>query len=738
MSTFAAAASRVPSPRWPVPEERRTVTVLFVDIVGSTALVDRLDPEDVRAVQRAYFDTVAGVLRRWNGVVEKYVGDAVMALFGARESDGFDAYRAVRAGLEIQRALDRRPLPGAVVLQVRVGVATGEAVVELPAVRDGGHGVASGAVITTAARLQAYAPPGAVVCCPATQRATAGLVRQRQLTPVTVPGRTPALGIWQVVAPTGQPAPRHDGPLVGRRRELATARDRIIRAIREGNPQWVSVTGPSGSGRSRLLHELTRAVDVVDGAPVRWCVASCPPHPHESLAPVANLLRDLFALGPADPSSAVRERLAGALTGLLPPNRLATAVPALGRLLAAPDATAAAAAAWFHEVLLRLAARGPLVVGIDDLDRAVPAVDRFLHALFTAAAARALPLAVVTLHGTDRAEGLPVAAGRRCRVPLRPLAPVQTGRLLRQLLVRSGQPVNRVGRLLPLVGDTPGHAAAYVRSLADGEDPAAPPLPEALVRAVGAEVDRLDGTQRAALMAGASLPDGFTADAVERLLGWSPGQARPALAALLAADLLIALTKGRYTLATPALRRVAAGRLPRRLRVVFASRAAQRLGSEGPVPVVRDAGPAGSAPRWAAARSAAQSARPGRDGHPSTATFPVNPASAPRSDGTARRRDFRPAREDHPERPVGDRLSPVGRPGSTDLPASRPPAPTPREVRPGRWPDRADPPTPTPREVRTGRWPDQADPAAQEPHVHSGAAATSGDSPPVTAGTAAA
>ncbi|SIR71678.1 adenylate/guanylate cyclase domain-containing protein [Micromonospora avicenniae] len=716
MSMIAAAASRVPSPRWPVPEERRTLTVLFVDIVGSTALVDRLDPEDVRAVQRAYFDTVSGVLRRWNGVVEKYVGDAVMALFGARESDGFDAYRAVRAGLEIQRALDRRPLTGDVVLRVRVGVATGEAVVELPAVRDGGHGVASGAVITTAARLQEYAPPGGVVCCPVTQRATAGLVRQRQLTPVTVPGRAPASGIWQVLAPIGQPAARHDGPLVGRRRELGTARDRIIRAIREGSPQWVSVTGPSGSGRSRLLHELTRAVDVVDGAPVRWCVASCPPHPHESLAPVANLLRDLVALGTADPPSVVRGRLTGALTGLLPPNRLATAVPALERLLAAPDATAGAAAAWFHEVLLRLAARGPLVVGIDDLDRAAPAVDRFLHALFTAAAARALPMAVVTLHGTDRAEELPVAAGRRCRVPLRPLAPVQTGRLLRQLLVRSGQPVNRVDRLLPLVGDTPGHAAAYVRSLADGADPAAPPLPEALVRAVGAEVDRLDGTRRAALMAGATLPDGFTADAVERLLGWTPGQARAALAALRAADLLIALTGGRYALATPALRRVAAGRLPRRLRAAFASRAAERVGSEVPAHVVRDASPAGSAPRRAAGRSEAQSVRPGRDGHPSTATFPVNPASAPRSDGTARRRDLRSATENHPERPAGDRRSPAGRPGSTDLPAWRPPTPTSRELRPGRWPDRADP----------------------APHVHSDAAAPSGGSPPVTAGTAAA
>ncbi|WP_236145962.1 adenylate/guanylate cyclase domain-containing protein, partial [Verrucosispora sp. SN26_14.1] len=124
------------------------MTVLFVDIVGSTRLVDRLDPEDVRTLQRVYFRTVARVLRRWDGVVEKYVGDAVMALFGARAGDGFEAYRAVRAGLEVQRALDRRPLETAPGLRVRVGVATGEAVVDLAAGRDGGHGMASGAVIT--------------------------------------------------------------------------------------------------------------------------------------------------------------------------------------------------------------------------------------------------------------------------------------------------------------------------------------------------------------------------------------------------------------------------------------------------------------------------------------------------------------------------------------------------------------------------------------------------------------
>ncbi|NGM16314.1 adenylate/guanylate cyclase domain-containing protein [Verrucosispora sp. CWR15] len=211
--------------RWPVAEERRTVTVLFVDIVGSTRLVDRLDPEDVRALQRAYFGGVARVLRRWNGAVEKYVGDAVMALFGARRADGWDAYRAVRAGLEIQRVLDGlRLAPG---LRVRVGVATGEAVVDLATDHDGGHGVASGAVVTLAARLQEHAPPGGVALCPATHRAVAGLIAQRPVPAVTVAGKTLPVDVWHATGTERPRPPRHGGALLGRRRELAVAREHL-------------------------------------------------------------------------------------------------------------------------------------------------------------------------------------------------------------------------------------------------------------------------------------------------------------------------------------------------------------------------------------------------------------------------------------------------------------------------------------------------------------------------------
>ncbi|MGS2614981.1 adenylate/guanylate cyclase domain-containing protein [Micromonospora sp. LZ34] len=571
-TTIADAVPATPV-RWPVPEERRTVSVLFVDIVGSTALVDRLDPEDVRALQRAYFATVAEVLRRWHGVVEKYIGDAVMALFGARDSDGFDAYRAVRAGLEIQRALDRRSLAGGPPLRVRVGVATGEAVVELAGARDGGHGAASGAVITAAARLQEHAPPGGVALCAATHRATAGLVEQRRVPPVAMAGKASPVDVWHATAVV-RPAPvRHGGPFLGRRWEMAAARDQIVRAVRDRRPRWVSVVGPAGSGRSRLLHELSRAVATVDSVAVRWCVAHCPPYPDHPLAPVAELVRGFAGLRATDPPARVRRRLATALAGLLPPGRLPGAVSTLALLLSRPDDVAGPdPAALWGEALLALAARQPVVVAVDDVDRAAPVVTRFLRTLLAEATDRGLPMAVVTAHRPHWADPLP---GSGAPVDLRPLDPVESGRLLRHLLTRAGRPVALVDRLLPLVGGSPGHAVAYVRSLVEGADNAAElPVPEPVRRAVDARLDRLDGDQRAALMAVASRAPACTAPTVDRLLDWAPGRARPVLRALVALGLLATRPAGGYAVAEAVVRQVAYARLPRAVRAEFARRAA--------------------------------------------------------------------------------------------------------------------------------------------------------------------
>ncbi|WKU06591.1 adenylate/guanylate cyclase domain-containing protein [Micromonospora sp. HUAS LYJ1] len=611
---------------WPVPQERRTLTVLFADIVGSTALTERLDPEDVRAVQFAYFDTVAGVLRRWQGTVEKYVGDAVMALFGARTSDGLDGYRAVRAALEIQAALDRRTLPGGVTLRVRVGVATGEAVVDLAAARDGGHGMASGAVLTTAARIQEYAPAGGVVVCAATHRATAGLVDQHALAPASLTGKTLPVDVWRVTRPARHRPARHDGPLIGRRREVATALDQLTRAAREHRPRWVALTGPDGIGRSRLLAELRHRLPAVDGRAVRWAVAHCPPYPEQVFGPVAELLRDLAGLPAGDPAGAVRPRLAALVDGLVPAGQVGPTVAALAALLDAPDRSAVAGAAAVRRVLLALAAHRPVVVGVDDLDRAAPALGRFLHSLFTAATDRGLPLAVLATHRPDRTDPLPAPVDRH-RVELAPLDALHTGRLLRRLLAGSGRPAGAAARLLPLVAGRPGHAAAYVEAMSrpgTGGDPLAgpavePALPESLRRRAAARLDRCDGVHRAVLMAAATLDVPVTAPVVAVLLDWAPERAARALRRLTDAGLLEPSTRGGLVVADPALRRCAADRLLRSVRADLIRRAAS-------------AGLAGTAARAGAVRSTGMTGRAGISGR----VAPVHRAAPGRRAGVTR------------------------------------------------------------------------------------------------------
>jgi class 3 adenylate cyclase len=183
---------------------RQTVTVWFVDIVGFTALVDDLDCADVRALQMDYFRAVSAVVRYHGGVVEKYVGDAVMALFGlssGRPEEG--AAAAVRAGLRVQQVLGGMRLAGRYPVSTRVGVATGDVIVDLDAARDGGHGMVSGSVVNTAARLQAYAPQDTVVACSTTRTATDESIAYQELPPVAVPGKAHPIDLSRALHPQG-------------------------------------------------------------------------------------------------------------------------------------------------------------------------------------------------------------------------------------------------------------------------------------------------------------------------------------------------------------------------------------------------------------------------------------------------------------------------------------------------------------------------------------------------------
>ncbi|GIE92879.1 adenylate/guanylate cyclase domain-containing protein [Paractinoplanes rishiriensis] len=189
-------------------ERRQTVTVLFIDIVGFTSLVDQLDCAVVRALQRDYFSIVSEVVRDGGGVVEKYVGDAVMAVFGTGKT-GFGpevAAAAVRVGLSVQEALRGQLLAGRFAVRTRVGLATGDVIVDLVATRDFGHGMISGSVVSTAARLQAYAPHNTVVVCATTQTATGDSIAYQELPPVRVAGKPYPLDLWRALPPHRFPA----------------------------------------------------------------------------------------------------------------------------------------------------------------------------------------------------------------------------------------------------------------------------------------------------------------------------------------------------------------------------------------------------------------------------------------------------------------------------------------------------------------------------------------------------
>jgi adenylate cyclase len=184
-------------------ERRQRVTVLFIDIVGFTSLIDNLDCAEVRALQRDYFGKVSGMVRDGGGVVEKYVGDAVMAVFGTSD-DGFGpeaAAAAVRVGLSVQEALRGLLLAGRFAVHTRVGLATGDVIVDVTATREYGYGMVSGSVVSTAARLQAYAPHDTVVVCAATREVTQELIAYQEMPPVRVPGKSYPLDLFRALQP---------------------------------------------------------------------------------------------------------------------------------------------------------------------------------------------------------------------------------------------------------------------------------------------------------------------------------------------------------------------------------------------------------------------------------------------------------------------------------------------------------------------------------------------------------
>jgi class 3 adenylate cyclase/tetratricopeptide (TPR) repeat protein len=275
-------------------EARKTVTIVFADIAGFTTLGETLDPETVRRVMERFFAEMRAALERHGGTVEKFIGDAVMAVFGIPTLHEDDALRAVRAAAEMRDALarlnDEFQRERGVRIAMRTGVNTGEVVVGDPA---GGQPFATGDAVNIAARLQQAAAPGEILLGPRTFQLTRQALQAELTEPLKLKGKTPEVKAWRLLGVVeGAPAfsRRLDSPLVGRRHELARLRESFQRAVLYREPLLVTVLGAPGIGKSRLASEFAAAV----GDRARILVGHCLPYGEGiTFWPLAEIVRSL-------------------------------------------------------------------------------------------------------------------------------------------------------------------------------------------------------------------------------------------------------------------------------------------------------------------------------------------------------------------------------------------------------------------------------------------------------------
>lgn len=545
-SCGAAVAAAAPI----VQEERRRVSILFIDLIGFTPYAERADPELVRATQTSFFAATRRVIRRYGGVVEKYIGDAVMALFGAPVATETDALRCVRAGLELQRVLpritpapkegsgyvqrfldDARPAEG---FQFRVGIATGEALVNLAAARDGGQAFVAGSVVNVAARLQSVAPAGGVLVCGNTYALTRSAVRYEERPPVVLRGHSSPTQVWLARAAVRRQQPDRDTdetPLIEREHELALLVNALHRSIRDRVPQVVTVSGPAGIGKSRLVRELYRHVESLSDETVSWRSGRCPPFGENvTFAALADIVKSEAGILDTDPAGVAAERLATAVRELTGPAEADRLIDALRPLVGLPGEMLPpeeTEGAW-RRFLIALATRRPTVLVFEDLHWADAAMLRFVELL--GSGAKDVPLLLLCTARpelTDRHPGWAGSAAVSLTITLPPLRDAGIRSLFAHMFGTADIPLSRVDRLVELAGGNPLYAQEYVRMLveqgaaAKGELSASsdPPMPDSVHAVIANRVDLLDARDRAVLLAASVVGMQFWPGAVAAALG---------------------------------------------------------------------------------------------------------------------------------------------------------------------------------------------------------------------------
>ena len=525
-------------------EERKIVTVLFADLVESTATGDGRDPEDIRESVQPKLARMRVELERFGGTVEKYVGDAVMAVFGAPLVHEDDAERAVRAALAIRDALGTG---------VKVAVNTGEAVVDVGARPDAGEGMASGDFLNTAYRIEEATPAGAVLVGDAAYRASWGAIEYGERRLVTAKGKEEPLVVWEAIRARGAARSLDDrpplAPLVGRREELALVLDTLARAKRDSTVQLLTLVGPPGIGKSRLVWELQRAL-ADDPGLVTWRRGRCLPYGDGvtfwALAEIVKAQAKILETDDAEAAArklrrAVRDLVADPAQAEWVETHLAPVVGVAGEV-PSRERREEAFAAWrrFFEAL---AEWGPLVLVIEDVHWADEGLLDFLDHL--ADWATSSPLLLMCTARPELHERRPHWGARQnaSTLALSPLSDDEMRTLVKFLLRQSEIPTDVAEAVLGHAEGNPLYTEEFVRMLVDrdllqrdndgwhlrrGELP----LPESVQGIIASRLDALTVEQKALVHEAAVIGRTFWVGALSTMTASAPADVEPELRAL--------------------------------------------------------------------------------------------------------------------------------------------------------------------------------------------------------------
>jgi class 3 adenylate cyclase/tetratricopeptide (TPR) repeat protein len=583
-AAFAAAPAAAPTGI----AERRLVTVLFADLVGFTTLAEGRDAEQVRELLSRYFEVASEIVARYGGTVEKFIGDAVMAVWGTPVAHEDDAERAVRAGLDLLDAVHALGREVGLGLDARAGALTGEAAVTLGARN---QGMVAGDLVNTASRLQSVAPPGTVLVGEGTQRAAAGAIAFEPAGEQLLKGKTAPVAAWRalrVVAMVGgaNRAEALEPPFVGRETEFRLLRELFHATGRERRARLLSLTGQAGIGKSRLAWEFHKYIDGITET-VYWHQGRCPSYGEGvTFWALGEMIRKRAGLAETDDETTTRGAVATALEEYvhdLEERRFIE--PCLLALLGVGEAPAGGRerlfAGWrlFFE---RISDDATVALVFEDLQWADDGMLDFIEHLLEWS--RSYPILILTLARPELLERRPTWGGGRASssLALDPLGDDEMRALLAGLV--PGLPESAVRTVLARASGIPLYAVETVRMLvSDGRlepaddgtyrptgDLGALEVPGSLQALIAARLDVLDPVDRALLQDAAVLGQTFGVPALASVSGETVASLEPRLRDLARRELLELDTdprspeRGQYGFVQALIREVAYGTLVKR------------------------------------------------------------------------------------------------------------------------------------------------------------------------------